>query len=170
MKKLIKKIKKYKIEIVIVLCLLMSILSFFTSLHNVGAGLGYGAYMPDMMTQMWHNGALQTNVKRLTFTGTTTSGQVVFYATDGGEVDDPALCTADPTNWKFHINDTTANFAYAATVTNSHKTLTISAAQRTFTSGNVLVTLLGGLTSAITGTSMTAVPNGTTVYVTADCI
>lgn len=111
----------------------------------------------------YNNGAQATStVKRLTFNGTTTSGSATFYLTDDGTVTGNALCTTvNHTN--VIMNDPSNNFGVGYAITNSNKTLTVTANTRSFTSTTILgISVLGA-------SSLTATANGTPLSVLVDC-
>lgn len=113
--------------------------------------------------QYWHNGATQTSWKHLTFSGTTTSGSAVFYLTDDGTVTGNALCSATPKYMNAAVNDSGNTFGLSYAVTNSNKTLTVTANVRSFSTTTILG--IGVLSSS----SLAAAPNGTALNVAVDC-
>jgi len=118
----------------------------------------------------WHNGVLRSTGRKITFTGTTTGGAVTFYMTNGGGSGGAALCTQTPDHVDIYIVDATNTYGWGHTITNSNKNLNISVNVRTFTSGNALLNLIGGLVSVLTGTSLSPAPNGTVVIAEVSCI
>lgn len=111
----------------------------------------------------WHNGASQASWKHLTFATTTTGGQAVVYLTDNGQANGNALCTSAPKHINVIANDSGNTFGLGYAVTNSNKTLTVTANVRSFTSTTVLgITVLGSST-------LTAAPNGTAIGIAVDC-
>lgn len=122
-------------------------------------------YMPNNVTptEYWHNGETQVSYKHMTFSGTTTSGSKVFYLTDDGTVNGNALCSSAPRHIDVSANDPGNTFGLGYVVSNSNKTMTITANVRTFTS----IPLLGQ--SVLISTSLTAAPNGTAVSAAVDC-
>lgn len=122
-------------------------------------------YMPNDVTptQYWHNGVAQTSYKHLTFSDTTTSGSKVFYLTNDGTINGTALCSSAPRHINVSTNDPSNTFGLGYVVSNSNKTLTITANVRTFSS----VTILGQ--SVLFSTTLTPAPNGTSVSASVDC-
>lgn len=112
--------------------------------------------------QTWYNGSLATSSKHVTFTGTVSSGTVVFYLTNDGTSSGTALCSAAPVVLAT-VDDPSDTFGVGKAITNSNKTLTITVNARTFTTG------LAGLLSVVTGTSLAPAANGTPVAVSVDC-
>lgn len=95
-----------------------------------------------------------------TWAGTTTTGVCTIYLTQNGlsaglayYVSVKGIVVA------FTGNDTNLGKSY--TISGDLKTLTITATQQSFSSGNALLNLLGGLVSVLTGVTVAAVPNGT---------
>lgn len=113
--------------------------------------------------QYWMNGVLQANIKHIMFTGTLTSGTVVFYMTNGGLVGGTGLCTASPQNVTIFVNDPSNIYGSSYAVINSNKTLTVTVNQRNFAGITVVgIPVLGS-------TSIGSAPNGTPVQVSVDC-
>lgn len=113
------------------------------------------------ITQYWHNGTQQLSAKHITFTGTTTSGSVVFYLTDDGTVNGTALCSSAPKSVSVTSNNSTANVATSYAVTNSEKTLTITAKIPN------AISLLG--VDVISASALGNAVNGTEINVSVDC-
>lgn len=113
--------------------------------------------------QYWNNGSSVSTVKHLSFSGTTTAGITTFYLTNDGTISGTALCSNAPTEVKVTVNDPSNTFGVGYAITNSNKTLTITANVRSFTSTSILgITVLG--TSAIS-----AATNGTPILASVDC-
>lgn len=127
-----------------------------TSLSGYGIADGFSG-------QYWHNGALQSSLKHITFSGTTTSGTVVFYLTNDGTSGGSALCSSTPKSISVRANDPSNTFGLGYAVTNSNKTLTVTANARSFSSTSILgIGVLGS-------SSLTAAANGTAIDVAVDC-
>lgn len=122
-------------------------------------------YMPNDVTptQYWHNGVAQTSYKHMTFSDTTTNGSKVFYLTNDGTINGTALCSSAPRHINVSTNDPSNTFGLGYVVSNSNKTLTITANVRTFSS----VTILGQ--SVLFSTTLSSAPNGTPVSASVDC-
>lgn len=113
--------------------------------------------------QWYNNGSIVTNLKHVTFSGTTTSGAATFYLTSDGTSSGTALCTNAPQNVQIGTNDPSNTFGVGYTVTNSNKNLNLTVNARSFTSTSILgISVLGASTLA-------AATNGTPVYATVDC-
>lgn len=90
------------------------------------------------------------------------SGQAVFYlTTDGTSGGTPIYSTVKTVH--IHVNTNSSNVIPAYSL--AGVTLTISLTQQTFNTTNVLITLLGALTGAVTSVSYPAAGSGHVIEV-----
>lgn len=109
------------------------------------------------------NGVVQPALKHLMFSGTTTSGSVTFYMTNGGTSGGAALCPTAAYNPGAYVNDPSNIYGSTVTTNIAAKTLTVSVNQRNFSG----VTVVG--INVLGSTSLGSAPNGTTVTAWVDC-
>lgn len=122
-------------------------------------------YTPSQLTptDVYYNGAKQASSKRLTFATTTLTGTAVVYLTSNGLVGGTALCPNTILHANVIANDSSNTFGLGWAITNSNKTLTVTANVRSFTSTTVLgISVLGS-------SAISAAPNGTSILVAVDC-
>lgn len=113
------------------------------------------------------NGTVKPNAFPAATSATTTSGVATLYFTTTGDSSGTALFnTFYPETLTWFINDHTNQYSVGGyTVSGDKKTVTVNFTRLTTSNTNVLVNLLGALTSVLTGINNTAVPNGTTIRV-----
>lgn len=99
--------------------------------------------------------------------GTVTSGVATFYLTDTDAAGGNALfSTVYMESLTWWINDSTGQYAVGSyTLAANKKSFTLSVTKLTGASTNVLINLLGGLTSVLTGFSNVNAANGTVISV-----
>lgn len=123
----------------------------FVSLTNVIYRLSSGVWM-----------AIKSNYLFKPYSVSTTSGSAIIYLTDDGLITGNALFSSiDYVHLDFILND--PNLGKSYTITNSNKTLTITAVKQTFTGVVVLgVNVLGSVTipAAANGTALTVLVQG----------
>lgn len=108
------------------------------------------------------NNATTTQFNHQVFTGTVSSGQVVFNLTKDGTTNGTAICTGTPIV-TMSVDDPNNTYGLGKTLSNSNKNLTIAVNARSFTTTTILgISVLGGST-------LTAASNGTAVTATVDC-
>lgn len=111
----------------------------------------------------WYNGTAQTAIQHQMFTGTTTSGSVTFYMTNGGTSGGTALCTTSPYNITPFVDDPSNIFGASTSVNMGAKSITVTVNQRNFAGITVVgIPVLGS-------TSLASAPNGTMVRLSLDC-
>lgn len=139
------------------------------AIQNYAVGQGYTLtkgivwpFVPDPVIS-YHNGFRQPGMQHITFSGTISSGQKVFYLTDDGTVNGNALCLNGIRHTTVNVNDPANTFGLGWTITNSDKTLTITVKSRTFAT----VSLLG--VQVVVSTSLVNAADGTAVSASIDC-
>lgn len=108
------------------------------------------------------NNATTTQFNHQVFTGTVSSGQVVFNLTKDGTTNGTAICTGTPII-TMSVDDPNNTYGLGKTLSNSDKNLTIAVNSRSFTSTTIL-----GL-SVLGGSTLVAAANGTAVTAIVDC-
>lgn len=137
-------------------------------LNNQIKNVSDGTEMNDASTMeqsstMYDNGVLvMKKPPYVSKVNTNGSGQAVFYLTDTGLVGGVALFNTIK-NVSINVNIGNAAIQKSYTVSGDLKTLTVSLTQQTFTSTNVLLTLLGAVTGAFTNVSYPAAGSGIAV-------
>lgn len=104
-------------------------------------------------------GVQKLNVKQLTANGTITSGTLVVYMTDDGTITGNALFPNEILYTSIVTTDPSNVFGLGYVISNSNKTLTITANKQTFSG----VTVVG--VSVLGSVSLSAAPNGTAIGV-----
>lgn len=109
------------------------------------------------------NNATTTAMKRLLFNGTTTSGITTFYLTTDGTSSGTALCPTAIGHVNVIANDPSNTFGIGWALTNSNKTLTVTANTRSFTTTTILgISVLGS-------SALASATNGTSIWASVDC-
>lgn len=130
-----------------------SISSLSSSIATLNTKLATSTYYND----------IATSSKTLMYNGTTSGGTVTFYLTTDGTSSGTALCPGSIGQVNVVANDPSNNFGLGWTLTNSNKTMTVTANVRSFTTTTVAgVSVLGS-------SSLSAAPNGTPVYAFVSC-
>lgn len=135
--------------------------------YTLSTGTIWPFLTPDQITALatpvYYNGSVSTGSKVLTFATTTLSGAATVYLTDNGLASGNALCSGTIEHVNLTANDSGNTFGLGYTVTNSNKTLTITANVRSFSSTTILgISVLGG-------SSLAAATNGTSLGVLVVC-
>lgn len=113
--------------------------------------------------KVYYNDVATTSSKHLLYNGTTTSGTTIFYLTADGTSSGAALCPNTIAQVNVIANDPNNTFGLGWALTNSNKTLTITANARSFTATTILgISVLGSSTLA-------AAANGTAIMASVDC-
>lgn len=116
-----------------------------------------------LSTSYRHNGSVQTSAKLLSFSGTTTGGTMAVHLTTDGTSGASAVCTGAPQHVNVIANDPSNTFGLGWALSNSNKTLTVTANVRSFSATTILgIPVLGS-------SSLAAAPNGTPVNVSVLC-
>lgn len=123
-------------------------------------------YTYDDVASMWTM-VISSKPKKIfvPYTATISSGTAVIYLTDDGLVTGNALfSTIDYVHLDFLLND--PNFGKSYAITNSNKTLTITAVKQAFTGVTVLgINVVGSIAinAAVNGTQLSVLVQGTPV-------
>lgn len=120
----------------------------------------------EQSTSMYEGTTKHMLTKTWTGTATTSGGTATFYLTDDGTGSGAAIfSTVVKSSANFWIESTTSQYQFGNyTLSGDKKTLTVSVTYLSASTGNVLLNLLGAVTSVLTGLTYSAVPNGVTVH------
>lgn len=106
--------------------------------------------------------ATTTTANRMIFTGTTSSGTATFYLTKDGTSTGAPVCSGTPVIIT-SVDDPANTYGVGTALTNSNKTLTITANVRSFSATTILgISVLGA-------SSLAAATNGTAIKAFVDC-
>lgn len=109
---------------------------------------------------IYYNNVATTTSRRMVFNGTTSGGTVVFYLTTDGTSSGTPICkNGNIGHVNVIANDPSNTFGIGWALTNSNKTLTITANVRSFSATTILgISVLGSssLTAAANGTDISA--------------
>lgn len=134
----------------------------FTSTSDISAAVA-AATSTLTPVDYYNNGSKLTAAKVLAYSTTTTSGSAVVYLTSNGLSGGTALCPNSINHVNLIANDSGNTLGLGWALTNSNKTLTITANVRSFTSTTVLgISVLGS-------SSLAAAANGTSIGVLVYC-
>lgn len=110
-----------------------------------------------------NNVATTSPMKRLLFNGTTTGGVTTFYLTNDGTSSGTALCPIGIDQVNVVANDPNNTLGIGWAMTNSNKTMTVTANARSFTTTTILgISVLGS-------SALAAAANGTAIMASVDC-
>ncbi len=117
--------------------------------------------------EVWLNGVKKSATKEFQCSGTVSGGTVVFNLVNAS-TSAAVFANVYRESMSIEVEKTSAGTFewYNYSLSGDKKTLTLTVTRQGTTSGNVLLNLLGALTSVLTGIVYNAAPNGTIVYLT----
>ncbi len=113
--------------------------------------------------KVYFNNSLQATSTTMMFATTTTSGVAIMYLTTDGSSTGTSTCPTNIEHVDVFIDDASNTYGLSKAITNSNKTLTVTANVRSFSSTTILgITVLGTST-------LTPATNGTQIMAKVDC-
>lgn len=113
--------------------------------------------------RVYYNNTAQATSTEVMFSTTTSSGTAVMYLTTDGTPTGPALCPNTIQHVNVFVDDASNTYGLSKTMSNSNKTLTVTANVRSFSSTTILgISVLGS-------SSLGAAANGTQIMAKVDC-